>query len=254
MISRHVSFESNFEEEYPAPKGGWARCEHHDEQLGPGAPRPCRRVSTTDEASSAAQSSHPRRGRSGLSPPPLSGKDLSGAKIPPPPSGMFSVAGSEGGPGGLGVFSAAGSEGGPGGLGIGKSMAGSESGELAPGDLRSLRRGGKNGGRGPAAASAGRRKEPYGPMSDASSEFSDAPQFGLLPGALASLKQQRQQQPLPGTPGYRKLAGMPGKRLPSESLFEPISDKIRFTIRELTCVRLRQPTSLNGARYNSPAN
>eukprot|EP00959_Pyramimonas_sp_CCMP1952_P253144 5288564-Pyramimonas_sp.AAC.2 len=29
------------EEEYPAPEGGWARCEHHDEQLGPGAPRPC---------------------------------------------------------------------------------------------------------------------------------------------------------------------------------------------------------------------
>eukprot|EP00959_Pyramimonas_sp_CCMP1952_P346164 7250449-Pyramimonas_sp.AAC.1 len=35
------------EEEYAAPGGGWARCEHHDEQLGPGAPRPCRRVSTT---------------------------------------------------------------------------------------------------------------------------------------------------------------------------------------------------------------
>eukprot|EP00976_Prorocentrum_cordatum_P028481 578213-Prorocentrum_minimum.AAC.1 len=24
------------DEEYPAPKGGWARCEHHDEQLGLG--------------------------------------------------------------------------------------------------------------------------------------------------------------------------------------------------------------------------
>eukprot|EP00976_Prorocentrum_cordatum_P095609 1190247-Prorocentrum_minimum.AAC.1 len=37
-------------EEYPAPGGGWARCEHHDEQLGPGAPRPCRRVTTTEDA------------------------------------------------------------------------------------------------------------------------------------------------------------------------------------------------------------
>eukprot|EP00976_Prorocentrum_cordatum_P068915 1179328-Prorocentrum_minimum.AAC.4 len=36
------------EEEYPAPGGGWARCEHHVEQLGPGAPRPCRRVATTE--------------------------------------------------------------------------------------------------------------------------------------------------------------------------------------------------------------
>eukprot|EP00976_Prorocentrum_cordatum_P049172 992777-Prorocentrum_minimum.AAC.1 len=36
------------EEEYPAPEGGWARCEHHVEHLGPGAPRPCRRVSTTE--------------------------------------------------------------------------------------------------------------------------------------------------------------------------------------------------------------
>eukprot|EP00976_Prorocentrum_cordatum_P013955 278830-Prorocentrum_minimum.AAC.1 len=25
------------EEEYPAPRGGWARCEHHEEQLGSGA-------------------------------------------------------------------------------------------------------------------------------------------------------------------------------------------------------------------------
>eukprot|EP00959_Pyramimonas_sp_CCMP1952_P475102 9504009-Pyramimonas_sp.AAC.3 len=37
------------EEEYPAPEGGWARCKHHVEQLGPGAPRPCRRVATTEK-------------------------------------------------------------------------------------------------------------------------------------------------------------------------------------------------------------
>eukprot|EP00959_Pyramimonas_sp_CCMP1952_P233361 4876834-Pyramimonas_sp.AAC.1 len=45
------------EEEYdPAPEGGWARCEHHDEQLRPadGAPpRPFRRVATTGASQDA---------------------------------------------------------------------------------------------------------------------------------------------------------------------------------------------------------
>eukprot|EP00976_Prorocentrum_cordatum_P086649 1186582-Prorocentrum_minimum.AAC.3 len=44
------------EEEYPAPGGGWARCEHHDEQLGPGAPRPCRRVATTGDGLAGSSS------------------------------------------------------------------------------------------------------------------------------------------------------------------------------------------------------
>eukprot|EP00976_Prorocentrum_cordatum_P112255 1195502-Prorocentrum_minimum.AAC.5 len=37
------------EEEYPAlsVSDGWARCMHHDEQLGPGAPRPQRHVAAT---------------------------------------------------------------------------------------------------------------------------------------------------------------------------------------------------------------
>ena len=49
------------EEEYPAPEGGWARCEHHVEQLGPGAPRPCRRVATTEngQAGSTSVTPHP---------------------------------------------------------------------------------------------------------------------------------------------------------------------------------------------------
>eukprot|EP00959_Pyramimonas_sp_CCMP1952_P272533 5697681-Pyramimonas_sp.AAC.2 len=43
-----ITYSTLQEEEFPAPKGGWARCERHDEQLGPGAPRPRRRVSTTE--------------------------------------------------------------------------------------------------------------------------------------------------------------------------------------------------------------
>eukprot|EP00976_Prorocentrum_cordatum_P081966 1184623-Prorocentrum_minimum.AAC.1 len=45
------------EKEYPAPKGGWARCEHHNEQQGPGAPRPCRRVATTEYGLAGGSSS-----------------------------------------------------------------------------------------------------------------------------------------------------------------------------------------------------
>eukprot|EP00976_Prorocentrum_cordatum_P090293 1188058-Prorocentrum_minimum.AAC.1 len=48
------------EEEYPAPEGGWARCEHHVEQLGPGTPRPCRRVATTDNGPADSTSVIPR--------------------------------------------------------------------------------------------------------------------------------------------------------------------------------------------------
>ena len=49
------------EEEYPVPEDGWARCEHHVEQLGPGAPRPCRRVATTEngQAGSTSVTPHP---------------------------------------------------------------------------------------------------------------------------------------------------------------------------------------------------
>ena len=44
------SARSLVEEEFPAPdEGGWVQCEHHDEQhQGPGAPRACRRVATTE--------------------------------------------------------------------------------------------------------------------------------------------------------------------------------------------------------------
>ena len=48
------------EEEYPAPEGGWARCEHHVEQLGLGAPRPCRRVATTEDGLAGSTGVIPR--------------------------------------------------------------------------------------------------------------------------------------------------------------------------------------------------
>eukprot|EP00959_Pyramimonas_sp_CCMP1952_P016703 354275-Pyramimonas_sp.AAC.2 len=38
-------------EEYPALTDGWARCKHHDEQLRPRAPRPCRHVAATEYGS-----------------------------------------------------------------------------------------------------------------------------------------------------------------------------------------------------------